>query len=193
MKTCRAGLHQYEGKQCPECQSVIKRNWKKKNAARLNRETMAWLKANREYRVWFNMVARCTKPTWCAYEHYGGRGITVCKRWLGKHGYHNFLADMGKRPSDRHTLERKNNMWGYSPSNCMWATRHQQMRNTRRTVMLTHDGRTMCMKDWAIHLGINPGTMRKRIKAGWPLVKALSSRKYGSTTRWSAARSRAKG
>ncbi len=60
------------------------------------------------------------------YAYYGGRGITVCKAWLK---FENFLADMGRRPTPAHTLERKNANKNYTPSNCVWATREAQARN----------------------------------------------------------------
>lgn len=66
------------------------------------------------------------------YPDYGGRGITFCNRWQGKRGYERFLNDMGPRPSDKHSLDRKNNDRGYSPSNCRWATRKEQNNNRRK-------------------------------------------------------------
>lgn len=80
------------------------------------------------YNSWYNMKARCSNPKATGYENYGGRGITVCKRWLE---FENFLADMGERP-DGLTLDRKNNEGNYEPSNCRWATRIEQNNNTRR-------------------------------------------------------------
>ena len=66
------------------------------------------------------------------FSRYGGAGIDVCERWLGKEGYQNFLADMGRRPSNKHSLDRIDNCSGYSPSNCRWATLPQQRRNQER-------------------------------------------------------------
>ena len=92
--------------------------------------------SSREYRAWGSMKARCFNPKATGYKNYGGRGITVCKRWL--HSYANFLADMGRCPAGL-TLERKNNDGNYTPKNCKWATRSEQMANRRkmkwRTVM----------------------------------------------------------
>jgi len=78
------------------------------------------------------MITRCTSKTWVDYPHYGGRGIKVCKRWLGKHGFDNFLVDMGRRPSKKHSLDRRDNDGNYEPQNCRWATQSEQMQNTRR-------------------------------------------------------------
>lgn len=80
------------------------------------------------YTIWASMLARCTNPKTPRYENYGGRGIKVCKRW---HHFRNFAADMGMRPSPKHTLERKNNNRGYFLSNCVWATGTEQCLNRR--------------------------------------------------------------
>lgn len=91
-----------------------------------------------EYGVWFNMIRRCEQKHNKSYKNYGARGITVCNRW---HDFDNFITDMGRRPSDAHTLERVNNNKGYSPSNCIWATRKEQAANKRLPKR-----RTVCLK-----------------------------------------------
>ena len=68
-----------------------------------------------EYRVWQGMKTRCANPRSSHYRHYGGRGITVCRRW---NDFANFYADMGARPTPQHTVERVDNNRGYTPSNC---------------------------------------------------------------------------
>lgn len=79
------------------------------------------------YNIWADMVGRCTRPTHMRYADYGGRGITVCERWLD---FANFYADMGDRPPGR-SLDRRDNDQGYSPENCRWATLSDQARNKR--------------------------------------------------------------
>lgn len=82
--------------------------------------------ASPEYRCWQALKNRCSNPKSQDWSYYGGRGITVCDRWLD---FENFLYDMGRRPSALHTLDRKNVNKGYYKRNCRWATRRQQSQN----------------------------------------------------------------
>jgi hypothetical protein len=85
-----------------------------------------------EYWVWSIMKDRCLNANNAKFKDYGGRGIKVCDRWLGDDGFTNFIADMGRRPSPEHSIDRIENDGNYEPGNCRWATRSQQQRNTRR-------------------------------------------------------------
>lgn len=109
------------------------------------------------------MKSRCLSADHASYADYGGRGITVCTRWLS---FENFLSDMGHRPSTAHSLERKDNTKGYDPSNCVWATAKQQARNRRNNRLLTFSGRTQTLAAWAEETGIPYQTIYSRLHRG---------------------------
>lgn len=115
------------------------------------------------YRAWAGMWERCTKPAHKSYAFYGGRGITVCKRW---ELFENFYADMGERPEGM-TLDRRDNEQGYAPDNCFWATHTEQMNNTRSIRRLTYGGETLTLAEWALRLGVTKRAIKARITYGW--------------------------
>ena len=89
-----------------------------------------------EYIVWQAMIGRCSNPKNKAFRYYGGRGIVVCDRW--RHDFTAFLADMGQRPSPKHSIDRINNDGNYEPGNCRWATQSEQVRNSSRCRQARH-------------------------------------------------------
>jgi len=102
-----------------------------------------------EYGIWQAMIQRCTNPNTKGYKNYGGRGVRVCDRWLGRYGFENFIEDMGYRPSKGYSIDRyPNNKTGnYEPSNCRWGTSAQQSRGKRNNRNITYNGETLCIKD----------------------------------------------
>lgn len=82
-----------------------------------------------EYENWHNMKQRCLNPNFPGYHNYGGRGITICQRWI--ESFINFYNDMGKRPTPEHSVERIDNNRGYYPDNCKWGTKLEQIVNRR--------------------------------------------------------------
>lgn len=127
-------------------------------------------KNKRTYQVWGNMKQRCLNPNSTRYADYGGRGITVCERWLS---FENFLADMGVAP-DGLTLDRVDNEKGYSPDNCVWNTYANQNKNSRRAKLVTIGKRTMCINDWCRLIGLSYCSYKQRIKNGWSQEQALT-------------------
>lgn len=139
---------------------------------------------SREYRIWWDMRNRCNKTSLAAYKHYGARGIKVCERWdFSWGGFENFIADMGRRPSTRHSLDRIDNNGNYCPENCKWSTWKEQFQNTRRTVKVTHDGRTMCLAEWSREIGISSNALKNRIARGYP-EEEIFSKNRRSYSRW---------
>ena len=118
------------------------------------------------------MIGRCCNSNDPSYNNYGGRGISVCKRW---HSFSAFFEDMGRRPSRHHSIDRINNDSDYEPSNCRWATQSEQANNKRSTVTLTVDGETLSLTAWAQRTGIPAPTIRKRLKSGWDDKKAVQT------------------
>lgn len=130
-----------------------------------DRGTHGWAKRsdkNSEYTTWHSMKQRCYNPKTKQFKDYGGRGITVCGRWL--ESFENFLVDMGKKPTIKHTIERKDTNKGYSPDNCRWATYKEQAINKRTNVLVTFKGETKTIAEWADGLGIARNTLYERYK-----------------------------
>jgi hypothetical protein len=124
------------------------------------------------YRVWASMRERCNSPNCASYANYGGRGITVSEAW--DTSFEKFYADMGDAPFKGATLEREDNSKGYCKENVRWATRAEQVANTRRNVLYEFNGEKRMLKDIAKATGINLGTLYYRInKMGLSLSDAL--------------------
>jgi hypothetical protein len=129
-------------------------------------------KMPKEYMVWASMKSRCYNPQHVAYADYGGRGIVVCDRW--RESFETFFADMGPRPTPRHTIDRIDNDLGYWPENCRWATKREQQNNRRVTTIIEFEGKRMPLTYWAEQKGINPITLAGRLKKGWSNEDALT-------------------
>jgi len=112
------------------------------------------------YKIWKAMKHRCGNPTAANFKDYGGRGIRVCERWL--QSFENFLEDMGERPSNKYSIERKNSNGNYDPDNCVWATSTEQNRNKKNNFNLTLNGETKCVSEWVEITGLSRSTITKR-------------------------------
>lgn len=122
------------------------------------------------YMTWLSLRDRCTNPNCAAYPRYGGRGITVCRRW---NSFENFYADVGEPPTPKHTLDRINNNKGYTPSNVRWATRKEQANNRNRNVWVKYEGKRMTWAQWAEHLGISYTCLMTRVRDKTDLKEIL--------------------
>lgn len=125
------------------------------------------------YEIWSGMRKRCENRNASRFRYYGARGITVCERWRA---YENFLADMGLRPSECHSLDRIDNSGNYEPGNCRWATVIEQRNNTRSNRLITHMGREQTLTQWCRELGISASVVHDRLnKLKWNPVAALTT------------------
>lgn len=129
-----------------------------------------------EYRVWNAMTQRCMNPKTKPYKNYGGRGITVCERWLK---FSNFYADMGPKPKGMF-IERINNNKGYCKDNCRWATKKEQCRNMRRNVFITFRGITACLAEMSERFGIKYSVLKKRVESGWSSERTMTEPVQGT-------------
>lgn len=129
---------------------------------------------SRTYSVWLSMKSRCNNPHAQAYKDYGARGIKVCERWFE---FSNFFEDMGHAPAGLE-LERIDNSGDYCLANCKWASVKEQARNRRSNKLITFQGITLCLSEWAEKLGVTHHLLNKRIRIGYPLEKVLVSGLY---------------
>ncbi len=135
---------------------------------------MEKLNKTKVYYAWTSMKARCFNPKKHNYPRYGGRGITVCDRWLD---FSKFLEDMGEPPTKKHSLDRINNDGNYQPSNCRWATPLEQTRNMSTSQFVEFNGKRKSIKDWATEIGMTYRNLYCRlIDKDWTVERALTQK-----------------
>lgn len=117
------------------------------------------------------MRHRCLNPNADNYDRYGGNGVIVSPRW---DSFELFLEDMGPRPTGT-TLDRIQSCLGYIPGNCRWVTTHDQQRNISTNIWVTLNDTRLCLKDWAVKLGLNYQTVYMRIERGMTTAQALTT------------------
>jgi len=122
------------------------------------------------YKVWSSMIQRCTNHRNAKYPEYGGRGISVCDRWMD---FDLFYLDMGDKPFPDAQLDRINNDKGYEPGNVRWVSRKENQRNRRANHQLTFNGATKCLVEWEEETGIKANTILTRIRRGWTAGESL--------------------
>jgi hypothetical protein len=122
------------------------------------------------------MHSRCRNRSSAGYEYYKTLGVTVCERW---HLFENFLADMGERPSLKHSLDRYPDKTGsYEPGNCRWATRKEQSNNLIKNNVFDVNGEQLTLSQISDRYGISYERLRHRIiRAGWSVEAAITTDK----------------
>lgn len=125
-----------------------------------------------EYSAYRAMMKRCYNPKEKSYPRYGGRGISVCQRWLSD--VSNFLADMGPRPSDGHSIDRINVNGNYEPNNCRWATSRQQQNNRTNNRVIKYKGEDYTLAQLTEKSAVKSATLAKRLDRGWTVDDAIS-------------------
>lgn len=127
--------------------------------------------ATPEYTSWQEMKRRCYNPKAPYYEIYGGRGISVCQRWLDS--FVNFLEDMGHKPFPSATIHRINGDANYEKDNCKWASKEEQGLYTSKTIQILHNGELTSMRGLARKLGIVHRTIARRLQQGWTMESII--------------------
>jgi hypothetical protein len=126
-----------------------------------------------EYHSWRSMIKRCTNHRSTNYSDYGGRGITVCDRWLNS--FEAFYEDMGHKPSPDHSIERRENNGNYEKNNCYWATKEEQANNKRNNVFYEYNGISKTISEWSREYNVEYGKLYSRlIRHGWNFERAVN-------------------
>lgn len=126
-----------------------------------------------EYKIWKGMRSRCTTPSDTNYYHYGANGIRVCERWSD---FAAFMADMGPRPTEKHSIDRIDSKGNYEPGNCRWATWAEQCANRSNAKLIEFRGETLSLTEWAVRLGMKRTcVLANRLRRGWSVERALTT------------------
>ena len=140
-------------------------------------KTIHGMSHTRLYHIWNAMRQRCENPNAISYKYYGGKGISVCSEWKNFNNFCSWALQSGY--AENLTIERKNSDGNYEPSNCKWATNKEQQNNTSYNRLITHRGETLNITQWAEKIGISRFTLYNRIRRGWDIEKALTTKSKG--------------
>lgn len=132
-------------------------------------------KKSRLYHIWEDMKSRCNNPNNKRYKDYGGRGIVVCEFWASNYfNFHQWAYLHGY--SDELTIDRLNTDGNYEPGNCKWSTPKMQGNNRRTCVLITYNGETRTQTEWAEIIGAGVHLIKQRLKRGWTIERALTTK-----------------
>lgn len=125
--------------------------------------------------TWYTMIRRCEDSTFKDWHLYGGRvpPVTVCDYW--KSSYEAFAADMGMKPTKQHLLDRIDGKLNYTPDNCKWSTPKESARNTRTNRLITFNGETFTLAEWAERCNMKYIKLFMRLKRGWSIEKSITT------------------
>ena len=123
-----------------------------------------------EYKTFMRMNSRCNNPNTRQYHRYGGRGIRLMYS-----SFEDFIADVGPKPTKKHSIDRINNDGHYEPGNCRWALPQQQANNTSRNKFITYNGQTKTVSDWARSLGLTFAAIDSRLRDDWSIEETLTT------------------
>ena len=126
----------------------------------------------KENKIWSSLKDRCLNKRNKRYSSYGGRGITLCEKWLKFEG---FFEDMGYKPDEK-SLDRIDNDKGYCKKNCRWATPIEQQNNMRNNIYIRFDNRVESLTYWSNFLGIQRNTLTTRLRRGWSVNRTLTTK-----------------
>ncbi len=122
------------------------------------------------YMSWSAMLYRCRNPKAKAFPNYGGRGITVCDRWLN---FSNFMLDMGDGHWDGAEIDRIDNNGNYEPGNCRWVTCAVNVRNKRNSLWVEFRGERRKLAELCAEIGVSRRHVNSRLAIGWDVDRAL--------------------
>lgn len=134
------------------------------------------------YSIWRSMIKRCYNKNRRDYNLYGGRGITVCDKWLGEQGFENFRdwaynngykEEILPNGLNKWTIDRVCGNGNYEPNNCRWTTCKSQQRNKKNNIMILYNGETKCLSEWCEQLNLKYSKTIYRIKKGWEVNRAF--------------------
>lgn len=129
----------------------------------------------RIFHIWVGIKQRCYNSNAHNFKNYGGRGITVCEEW--RNSFEVFYEwAMSHGYSDDLSIDRIDVNGNYCPENCRWVTAIEQCNNRRSNHNITYNGETHTLTEWAIKTGINQRTLENRIRSGWTIEKALTTK-----------------
>lgn len=123
------------------------------------------------WRTYQNIIARCEAPNHKSFHNYGGRGIGMCPKW--RNDFLSFVADMGTKPSPKHSIDRVNNDGNYEPGNCKWKTMKEQSFNRRTNLLITIGEITQPLGMWCRQYGKKYSMVNHRLRKGWEINRAL--------------------